>query len=143
MNAYRITAIIVSAGFGLYALARLAGGVLLAAHSAGLTASPKLTSAMASLSAKLPDMNAKAFVPLPLTAYMGVSLLMGAILLAGAILGMMGRLSAMLPIYTYFAIFALMFINYRIVNEKTLHLLVGLIIAAGLHVLLVKGNQPT
>ncbi|MBY9065462.1 hypothetical protein K1X12_01040 [Hyphomonas sp. WL0036] len=141
MNIYRNIAIFLSAAFILYALARLSGIGMLAAQVTGVIDNASARGAVELLQTQLPAMNEKAFVALPFNAYIGASAVMGVVLLAGAIVGLFGRVQAMIGVYGYYVLFALMFINYQTFNAKLIHLAVGLALAILLHFLLIKGKQ--
>lgn len=68
---------------------------------------------------------------------------MGVVLLAGVLVGFTGRVKAMIGIYGYCVLFALMFINYKMANAKLVHLGVTLAFAIVLHILLLKGRRKT
>lgn len=114
---------------------------MLAAQVAGVIDSPSAADAVKLLQNELPAMNANAVVALPFNAYIGASAFMGIVLLGGAVLGLFGRTRAMIGVYGYYVLFALMFINYQTFNAKLIHLAVGLIFAILLHLLLVKGKR--
>lgn len=114
---------------------------MLIAQVTGVIDSATAKGAVELLHTELPAMNAKAFVALPFTAYIFASAVMGVVLLGGAILGVFGRVQAMIGVYAYYVLFALMFVNYQTYNAKLIHLFVGLGFAILLHFLLVKGKQ--
>lgn len=116
---------------------------MLSAHAAGWIESSAAEDAITLLNENLPEMNANAFVVLPVTTYLGYSALMGLVLLAGVIVGFTGRIKAMLGVYGYCILFALMFINYKTMNIKLAHLAITLVFAIVLHILLLKGRGNT
>lgn len=130
--------IIISLGLIAYSLARLTGVPVVLLQLHGFTNNEKFSAAVEKLNTSLPEMNARAFVPMSPTVYLGYSLVMGLVLFAGAVLVLLGQNTIGLTlIFGYCLLFGLGFINYRILNAKIAHLAVSLVVAVILAVLVL------
>lgn len=129
--------VVITLGLLFYSLARIVGGPILLLEMYGVLKNAKFTEQVDKLKKSLPDMNAKAFMPMSVTVYLSYSLVMGVILFSGAVLILFGQASLGLPlIFGYCGLFAFAFINFRTFNAKLAHLAVTLLLAMILAVLL-------
>ena len=129
--------VVITLGLLLYSLARIVGVPVLLLEMYGVLKNAKFTAQIDKLKTSLPEMNAKAFVPMNATVYLSFSLVMGVILFIGAALILLGQASLGLPlIFGYCGLFAFAFINFRTFNAKIAHLAVTLLLAVVLAVLL-------
>lgn len=129
--------VVITLGLILYSLARIVGGPVLLLELYGVLKNAKFTEQIDKLKTSLPEMNARAFVPMSATVYLSFSLIMGVVLFLGAMLILFGQASIGLPfIFGYCGLFAFAFINFRTFNAKLAHLAVTLLLAVILAVLL-------
>lgn len=129
--------VVITIGLLLYSLARIVGGPILLLEMYGVLKNAKFTAQVDKLKTSLPEMNAKAFVPMNATVYLSYSLIMGVILFIGAVLILFGQASLGMPlIFGYCGLFAFAFINFRTFNAKIAHLAVTLLLVVILAVLL-------
>lgn len=135
------TAIAIAFCFGLYASARLMGGGLMLMQIMGLSDSVLVKSAIQKVEEALPVMNETAFIPFSVPMYFAFSVLLGLVLIAGALGVAFRQWWGIWPIFLYYLLFGLSFLNFQIVNEKLIHLFIGLGVAIVLFFLTIPDRR--
>ncbi len=136
--------VVITFGLLLYSLARIVGGPVLLLEMHGFIKNAKFTEQVDKLKASLPEMNAKAFLPMNATVYLSYSLLMGVILFAGSALILLSQHGLGLTlVFAYCVLFGFAFINFRSFNRKVAHLGVTLLLAVILAALLQAAQVRT
>lgn len=129
--------VLIALGLLLYSLARIVGGPILLLEMYGVIKNAKFTEQVDKLKTSLPEMNAKAFVPMSAAVYLSYSFAMGVVLFVGTALILFGQASIGLTfIFGYCGLFAFAFINFRTFNAKIAHLAVTSLLAVILAALL-------
>ncbi|GGY40783.1 hypothetical protein [Parvularcula lutaonensis] len=123
---------LINIAFLVYGFARLVGSGLGFGQAARWFDTEVGRQAVDALRPGFAELSENAIVTLPMAGYLGWSLLMGVVLTVGSLLALFKARLGYILMASYFALFALMFVNYQIINVKLVHLTVGLALFAGL-----------
>lgn len=113
---------LIASGFLLYGGFRLFGAVPAVTQLLGWSDTDIGRSIVDALMPAFPAMSQRAFIPLSMAAYLSWSGIMGLVLTAGALLALFKRRVGYWLMASYFALFAVMFVNYLAFNMKIAHL---------------------
>ena len=125
----RVLVTLIAIALALYGLIRVIGVATFYMQMAGLVHVSGYAEATHQLNMTLANMNETAFLPVNAISYLGYSLLMGVILMIGAILLIVRERRGLHLIFGYCALYALMFVNFRMVNTNLMNLALALALA--------------
>jgi hypothetical protein len=130
----------IATAFLVYGGFRVFGAVPAVAQLLGWADTDIGRSVVEALTPAFPAMSQRAIIPLSMASYLSWSALMGIVLTAGSLLALFKVRVGYLLMAAYFALFAVMFINYLVFNVRIAHLAAGF----GLFLLMLRlSNLPS